>query len=102
MTRTFQALSLLGEAGADGCPSLLASASSRRLSSRHHAPFLLTDAGRREERVCSIGVNEVEPRWHLMVTDFSRASFYTPSSGSGWPTQKMGEQTSQGEYSAHK
>jgi len=31
MTRTFQALALLGEAGADGCPSLLACTSSRRL-----------------------------------------------------------------------
>jgi len=95
MTRTFQALSLLGEAGADGCPSLLACASSRRLSSRHHAPFLLTDAGRRALLVCSTGVNEGELRWHLMATDFSRASFYTPSSGSGWPIEKMGEEPSQ-------
>ena len=52
-----QALALLGEAGAEGCPSLRACASSRCLSSRHPAPFLLTAAGRRALRVCSTGVN---------------------------------------------
>ena len=102
MTRTFQALALLGEAGAESCPSLRACASSRCLSSRHHAPFLLTAAGRRALLICSTRVNEVELRWHLMATDFCRASIYTPSSGSGWPTHFLGEQTSQSEACSHR
>ena len=52
-----QALALLGEAGAEGGPSLLARSTSRRLSSRQYAPFLLTAAGRRALLICSTGVN---------------------------------------------
>ncbi len=44
----------------------------------------------------------MELRWHLMASDFSRASIYTASSGSGWPIEKVGEETSHGEACSHR